>query len=263
MRARESGQIRKEAALSGSGHVPRIRLARASHDGNARGPLSKAGRTVLPEPGRPSGAESNQRSSGTTGASLAASLWGNRGGETPPEGPPVRCRMPDDEVPTVFGWSPGKLPSLDAADTAWTLEPGSDLVLQLHLLPGTAPERIQPTVGLFFTDKPPARQPLTVKLESKAIDIPAGRADHLVEDRYVLPADVDVISRDARRCLRVCRSLPAERAGARVRSLGVGPSQVVQLVEASCGRLVAEGAVWSAMVVGPEPAVKGAGSFVA
>ncbi len=48
MRAREPGQIRKEAALSGSGHVPRIGLARASHDANARGPLSKAGRTVLP-----------------------------------------------------------------------------------------------------------------------------------------------------------------------------------------------------------------------
>ena len=47
MRAREPGQIRKEAALSGSGHVPRICLARASHDANARGPLSKAGRTVL------------------------------------------------------------------------------------------------------------------------------------------------------------------------------------------------------------------------
>ena len=43
MRAREPGQIRKEAALSGSGHVPRIRLARASHDASARGPLSKDG----------------------------------------------------------------------------------------------------------------------------------------------------------------------------------------------------------------------------
>src|SRR4051794_763841 len=45
--------------------------------------------------------------------------------------------------------------------------------------------------------------------------------------------------------------------------LGVGPRQVVQLVEASDGRLVAEGAVWAAMVVGPEPAVKGGGAFAA
>src|SRR3954453_14617393 len=78
MRARESGQVRKEAALSGSGHVPRIRLARASHDGNARGPLSKAGRTVLPGYGRPSGPHPNQSCSATTGASLVASLWGKR-----------------------------------------------------------------------------------------------------------------------------------------------------------------------------------------
>jgi len=48
MRAREPGQVRKEAALSGSGHVPRTSLARANRDESARGPLSKAGRTVLP-----------------------------------------------------------------------------------------------------------------------------------------------------------------------------------------------------------------------
>src|SRR5262245_1549342 len=48
MRVREPGQIRKEAALSGSGHVPRIRLARAKHDESARGLLTRTGRTVLP-----------------------------------------------------------------------------------------------------------------------------------------------------------------------------------------------------------------------
>jgi hypothetical protein len=45
--------------------------------------------------------------------------------------------------------------------------------------------------------------------------------------------------------------------------LVVGPSQVVQLVEAGDRGLVAEGAVGSAMVVGPEPAVKGRGAFCA
>jgi uncharacterized membrane protein YbhN (UPF0104 family) len=45
--------------------------------------------------------------------------------------------------------------------------------------------------------------------------------------------------------------------------LDVGPSQVVQLVEAGGRGLVAEGAVWAAMVVGPEPAVKGCGAFSA
>ena len=103
MRAREPGQIRKEAALSGSEHVPRLSLTRANHDAHARGPLSKAGRTVLPGHGRPIGPHSNQSLSGITGASLAASLWGKRGGETPPEGPLFRCRIPDGEVPPVTG----------------------------------------------------------------------------------------------------------------------------------------------------------------
>src|SRR3954451_20195768 len=46
MRAGESGQVRKEAALSGSEHVPRTSLARAKRHASARGPLSRMGRTV-------------------------------------------------------------------------------------------------------------------------------------------------------------------------------------------------------------------------
>ena len=57
------------------------------------------------------------------------------------------------------------------------------------------------------------------------------------------------------------RLLPRRPPGQR--GLGVGPRQVVQLVEASDGRLAAQGAVWSAMVVGPEPAVKRGGAFAA
>ena len=107
---------------------------------------------------------------------------------------PGFAAMPDDQVQNVFGWSPGKVPFMDPADRAWTLEPGSDLVIQLHLLPTGAPEMVQPTVGLFFSDTPPTREPLVIKLESKAIDIPAGHADYAIDDSYVLPADVDLLS---------------------------------------------------------------------
>ena len=65
--------------------------------------------------------------------------------------------MPDDQVQNVFGWSPGKVPFMEPADRAWTLERGSDLVVQLHMLPTGAPEVVQPTVGLFFSDTPPTR----------------------------------------------------------------------------------------------------------
>jgi tetratricopeptide (TPR) repeat protein len=107
---------------------------------------------------------------------------------------PGFAAMLDDQVQNVYGWSPGKVPFMEPADMAWTLDKGSDLVVQLHMLPGTKPEIVQPSIGLFFADAPPARAPIVVKLESKSIDIPAGTADYVVEDSYVLPADVDVLS---------------------------------------------------------------------
>ena len=102
--------------------------------------------------------------------------------------------MPEDLVQNVFGWSPGKVPVLEPPDTAWTLEPGSDLVVQLHIVPTGTSETVQPSVGLFFASTPPTRMPIVIKLESKAIDIPAGDADYVVEDQYVLPVDVEAVS---------------------------------------------------------------------
>jgi Flp pilus assembly protein TadD len=107
---------------------------------------------------------------------------------------PGFASMPEDQVQDVFGWSPGKLPVMEPSDTAWTLEEGSDLVVQLHMVPSGAPEVVQPSIGLFFATTPPTRVPITVKLESKTIDIPAGDAAYVVEDSYVLPADVEAVS---------------------------------------------------------------------
>jgi tetratricopeptide (TPR) repeat protein len=107
---------------------------------------------------------------------------------------PGFATMDGDQVQNVYGWSPGKVPMMEPADTAWTLDPGTDLVLLLHMIAGTQSETVQPTIGLFLTDTPPKRTPLGVKLEAKTIDIPAGEANYVVEDSYVLPADVEVIS---------------------------------------------------------------------
>jgi tetratricopeptide (TPR) repeat protein len=107
---------------------------------------------------------------------------------------PGFAAMPDDQVQNVYGWSPGRVPVFEAADTAWTLDEGSDLAVQLHLVPSGSPETVRPTIGLYFSPTPPRRKPVVVRLESKSIDIPAGERAYVVEDRYVLPADVDVIS---------------------------------------------------------------------
>jgi tetratricopeptide (TPR) repeat protein len=62
------------------------------------------------------------------------------------------------------------------------------------MVPGAKAEPVQPSIGLFFTSTPPTRVPIVVKLESKSIDIPAGEANYAIEDSYVLPVDVSVVS---------------------------------------------------------------------
>ncbi len=66
---------------------------------------------------------------------------------------PGFAAMPDDDVQNVFGWSPGKVPVLEPADTAWALEEGSDLVVQLHMVASVdGGDALQPAIGLFFSD---------------------------------------------------------------------------------------------------------------
>ena len=93
-----------------------------------------------------------------------------------------------------IGWTPGKGPIVAPDGLPWRLERGSDLVVQLHLLPGKEPVPVQPTVGLFFTDTPPKGGPVMVKLGSRAIEIPAGEPTYRITDTYVLPVDVDLLS---------------------------------------------------------------------
>ena len=91
-------------------------------------------------------------------------------------------------------WVPGGAPWAESDGMAWRLEPGSDLVLQLHMRPTRATESIQPSLGLFFSSTPPVDDPILITLESRAIDIPAGSRDRAVSDSYVLPADVHLLS---------------------------------------------------------------------
>jgi tetratricopeptide (TPR) repeat protein/mono/diheme cytochrome c family protein len=91
-----------------------------------------------------------------------------------------------------LGWTPGQLPPLLPDGMSWRLEANSDLVLQLHMHPGSSPETVQPSVGFFFTNTPPARTPLMLRLGRQNIDIPAGATSYIVEDHYRLPVDVQV-----------------------------------------------------------------------
>ena len=93
-----------------------------------------------------------------------------------------------------IGWTPGRGPILSPDGLAWRIERGSDLVVELHLVPGKKPANVQPSVALFFTDMAPARTPVFVKMGSKAIAIPAGDKNYVVTDTYELPVDVELLS---------------------------------------------------------------------
>ena len=93
-----------------------------------------------------------------------------------------------------IGWAPGKMPTVTPDSLSWALVPGTDLVLQVHLLPGADPVVVRPEIGLYFAKTPATLAPVAVLLNSKTIDIPAGDAAHVVQDRYRLPVDVDLLA---------------------------------------------------------------------
>lgn len=90
-------------------------------------------------------------------------------------------------------WNPGKTASLEPEGVAWKLDPGSDLVLQLHLQPSGKKELIQSRIGFYFTDEPPSRKPFLICLRSVDIDIPAGESNYQIRNEYELPVDVELI----------------------------------------------------------------------
>ena len=93
-----------------------------------------------------------------------------------------------------LGWTQGKTPYAGSDSLAWRLEPDTDLLLQLHMLPTGKAEPIQSRVGLFFADGPPKRRPAMLRLGRKDIDIPAGASDYRIRDTYKLPVDVEVLT---------------------------------------------------------------------
>ncbi len=92
-------------------------------------------------------------------------------------------------------WKPGGTPRVEPDGMAWRLDPGTDLVVNAHLKPSGKPESVQPVVGIYFTDQPPTRFPMLLKLDNdRAIDIPPGAPDFLISEDFSLPADVDVLA---------------------------------------------------------------------
>ena len=116
-------------------------------------------------------------------------------GEVGVPGMDVRVESESFEPDSHFlFWKPGTPAAAEPDDMAWRLDKGTDLILNMHLQPSGRPEAIQPTIGIYFSDKPPTRFPMLLQLENDgALDIPAGKKDFVITDDYQLPLDVDVL----------------------------------------------------------------------
>ena len=104
---------------------------------------------------------------------------------------PRSAEYPDGHF---LGWTPGQVAPLVSPELAWTLEPGSDLVVQLHLQPSGAVEQVLPEIGFFFSERPPSRTPTILRLGSQGIEIPPGESRYVIRDAFTLPVAVDLLA---------------------------------------------------------------------
>jgi tetratricopeptide (TPR) repeat protein len=91
-----------------------------------------------------------------------------------------------------LGWTPGQAAPLLPEGLSWRLYPGTDLVVEMHLVPSGKIEAIRPSIGLYFTDDPPKRTPEMLRLGVQSIDIPAGERAYTITDSLVLPVEVEL-----------------------------------------------------------------------
>ncbi len=92
-------------------------------------------------------------------------------------------------------WKPASILQLQPERMSWRLDPGTDLVLNLHLQPTGKEESVQAEIGLYFSAKPPTLFPMLLQLEHDgALHIPAGDRSFAVTDSLTLPVDVDLLA---------------------------------------------------------------------
>src|SRR5215469_8230022 len=106
----------------------------------------------------------------------------------------IESQVFDPDSQLLF-WKPGTVPSVEPEGMALRLDKGTDLILNTHLQPSGKPEVIQPSIGLYFTDKPATKFPMLLQLENDAkLDIPPGEKNFVVSDEFTLPVDVDLMA---------------------------------------------------------------------
>jgi Flp pilus assembly protein TadD len=92
-------------------------------------------------------------------------------------------------------WKPGSLPYFEPENMTWELDPGTDLVLNMHLRPSGKPEAIRPQIGIYFSPHAPTVKPILMQLDrDDGLDIPAGAKTFELDDDFTLPVAVEVLA---------------------------------------------------------------------
>ncbi|HEY7306987.1 MAG TPA: tetratricopeptide repeat protein [Bryobacteraceae bacterium] len=92
-------------------------------------------------------------------------------------------------------WKPGSVLRPEPDNMSWKLDPGTDLILNLHLQPTGKEESVQAEVGIYFSAHAPTRFPMLIQLEHDgAISIPPGDRAFSVSDSLTIPVDVDLLA---------------------------------------------------------------------
>lgn len=91
-------------------------------------------------------------------------------------------------------WQPGARPRRTRPGMTWPLDPGTDVVVQMHLQPLGREESLQAEVGFYFTEEAPTLQPSKLALVNFDFAIPAGATSVVARDEVVLPAEVDLLA---------------------------------------------------------------------
>jgi hypothetical protein len=91
------------------------------------------------------------------------------------------------------GWSPGVTPRPLPDGLGRPLRKGSDIVFQMHFHPSGKPEVEQSTLGIYFTKTLPDKITISFPKASKPINIPPGDKNYVVDDSFIVPADVTVV----------------------------------------------------------------------
>lgn len=96
------------------------------------------------------------------------------------------------------GWAVGGTPRRLPLGLAWPLRKGSDLVLSSHFHPSGKAEVEKTKLGIYLAKKVPERELLGFQVPVQygamwGIDIPAGEANYVVNDSFILPCDIELV----------------------------------------------------------------------